>query len=318
MDALVSIIIPIYNRAHLITETLDSILAQTYANWECIIVDDGSTDMTLDVVQHYQNLDSRFKCLIRPDYKTKGPSSCRNFGIDNSTGSYIVFLDSDDLLISTCLENRVAFSKQYPEFDFWIFKTEMFAYVIGDLNKIFNITLDKYSNEIYLNLLLQGLYPFCVSSVFWKEEKIKSLKGFDEELTALEDPELHIKAFKNNLNSLTCDFLKSDNFYRKGLQNSSNNNSNKKLLKNTYHLFSLYLKDYPKQMKFHCLDFFRVEVLLKGNLKYFFKFYLLYLNFGILNYGQKIVLPILLLYKVLKIDTIKGFGFYTLTQKYFK
>lgn len=317
MQSLVSIVIPTFNRAHLIGETLDSVLAQTYPEWECIIVDDGSTDNTNELVNEYLTQDSRFQYYHRPNDRVKGPSACRNIGIEKSKGYYIIFLDSDDLLGPTCLKNRVVFAKKHDGFDFWIFKTEIFVYEIGDLNRIFNMTLNTYSDEIYLNLLLKGLYPFCVSSVFWKREKINLLKGFDEEMTSLEDPELHIKAFKNNLRSFTCDFLKSDNFYRKGFE-VTNNRVNKRLIENTYHLFQLYLKDYPKQMKLYCLDFFRAEVLLKDNLNYVFKFYFLYLKFGVFNYGQNIVLPILLFYKVLKMDTVKGLGFYKLTQKYFK
>ena len=66
-NPLVSIIIPTYNRAHLIGETLDSVLAQTYQNWECIIVDDGSSDNTDDVVNDYVKKDPRFKYYYRPD-----------------------------------------------------------------------------------------------------------------------------------------------------------------------------------------------------------------------------------------------------------
>ena len=65
---LISIIIPTYNRAHLIGETLDSILVQTYPNWECIVVDDGSTDTTADVMREYIKKDNRFQYHQRPMY----------------------------------------------------------------------------------------------------------------------------------------------------------------------------------------------------------------------------------------------------------
>ena len=73
--SLISIIIPTYNRAHLISETLDSILAQTYLNWECIVVDDGSTDTTADVMREYIKKNSRFQYHQRPDNRKKGPNS---------------------------------------------------------------------------------------------------------------------------------------------------------------------------------------------------------------------------------------------------
>ena len=85
-NRLISIIIPIFNRASLLSETLDSILAQTYSHWECIIVDDGSTDNTQDVIDRYLKLDSRFRCFSRPSNRPKGANACRNFGYEKSKG----------------------------------------------------------------------------------------------------------------------------------------------------------------------------------------------------------------------------------------
>lgn len=94
---LVSIIIPTYNRAHLIGETLDSVLAQTYTNWECIVVDDGSTDGTDKVLAAYCEKDTRFKYIHRPDSHQPGGNGARNYGFELSKGEYINWLDSDDI-----------------------------------------------------------------------------------------------------------------------------------------------------------------------------------------------------------------------------
>lgn len=95
---LISIIIPTYNRAHLLGETLDSILSQTYQNWECIVVDDGSTDITKEVITKYLTKDFRFRYYERPLNKPKGANACRNYGLQKSNGEYINFFDSDDLM----------------------------------------------------------------------------------------------------------------------------------------------------------------------------------------------------------------------------
>src|SRR5690606_36556858 len=95
---LVSIIIPTFNRAHLIGETLDSVLAQTYQNWECIVVDDGSTDKTEATVGAYLKRDARFRLFKRPDHKPKGANACRNYGFEKSKGEYVQWFDSDDLM----------------------------------------------------------------------------------------------------------------------------------------------------------------------------------------------------------------------------
>jgi glycosyltransferase involved in cell wall biosynthesis len=92
---LVSIIIPTYNRAHLISETLDSVLAQTYKNWECIIVDDGSNDNTDEVVSEYVKKNNRFKFYHRPDEHLPGGNGARNYGFKMSKGEYVNWLDDD-------------------------------------------------------------------------------------------------------------------------------------------------------------------------------------------------------------------------------
>lgn len=98
MNWLVSIIIPVYNRASFIGETLNSVISQTYSLWECIIVDDGSTDGTMEIIKDCCKKDSRIKIYSRPPHKSKGASSCRNYGIEIAEGDFIQFLDSDDLL----------------------------------------------------------------------------------------------------------------------------------------------------------------------------------------------------------------------------
>lgn len=99
MLPLVSIVIPTYNRAHLIGETLDGVLSQTYKNWECLIVDDGSSDGTFELLQTYCNADNRFKYLRRPENKKKGANSCRNEGFRLSKGEYIQWFDDDDIML---------------------------------------------------------------------------------------------------------------------------------------------------------------------------------------------------------------------------
>ena len=98
MQPLVSIIIPTFNRAHLIGETLDSVLAQTYQNWECLVVDDGSNDSTPRILEKYSQLDERFRYLERPDYLPKGGNAARNYGFEHSKGDYVQWFDDDDIM----------------------------------------------------------------------------------------------------------------------------------------------------------------------------------------------------------------------------
>tara|TARA_R110001632_G_scaffold66751_5_gene157090 strand:- start:1245 stop:2228 length:984 start_codon:yes stop_codon:yes gene_type:complete len=106
-EPLISIIIPIYNRATLIEETLRSIEAQTYTNWECILVDDGSTDDTLAVITEFAKTDQRIHLYKRPSTLIKGADACRNYGFERSSGVYVNWFDSDDLMLPEHLEKKV-------------------------------------------------------------------------------------------------------------------------------------------------------------------------------------------------------------------
>ncbi len=115
MSSLVSIIIPTYNRAHLIGETLDSVLAQTYQNWECIVVDDGSTDNTDEVMAGYIAKDFRFRYYHRPADRLPGGNAARNYGFEMSKGEYVQWFDSDDIMLPAfILTKQAAFT---PEID---------------------------------------------------------------------------------------------------------------------------------------------------------------------------------------------------------
>ncbi|MFD0977945.1 glycosyltransferase family 2 protein [Salinimicrobium gaetbulicola] len=113
----VSVIVPTFNRKDLLKEALDSIRAQTLKDWECIIVDDGSTDGTIPFLQDWVIKDQRFKYFSRPDYYLKGAASCRNYGLIQSKGRYIQWLDDDDLISKNKLEFQIRKLEEYSEED---------------------------------------------------------------------------------------------------------------------------------------------------------------------------------------------------------
>jgi teichuronic acid biosynthesis glycosyltransferase TuaG len=92
---MVSIIIPNYNTELYLGETIDSVIAQSYTNWELLIIDDHSTDKSLEIINGYVNSNDKIKLLMTPE-NSGGPATPRNIGIDNAKGEYIAFLDSDD------------------------------------------------------------------------------------------------------------------------------------------------------------------------------------------------------------------------------
>ena len=105
---LISVVIPAYNAEQFLDETLESVLSQTYENWECIIVNDGSTDNTESIAKKWCEKDARFRYFYK---ENSGASDTRNFGIKEARGEYIAFLDADDLympnFLKVCLENLV-------------------------------------------------------------------------------------------------------------------------------------------------------------------------------------------------------------------
>lgn len=113
MNALVSIIIPTYNAASLIGETLESVEGQNYSNWECIIVDDGSSDNTEIVVSEFLQKDKRFQYHKRSEVYKSGGNGARNNGYHLSKGDYIQYLDADDLLAPDKIEKQMDLILQY-------------------------------------------------------------------------------------------------------------------------------------------------------------------------------------------------------------
>ena len=111
---LISIIVPCYNYGWILHETLDSLIAQTHQQWECLIVDDGSTDETGDVARNYAARDNRFRYLHQ---KNQGVSAARNLGLQQATGDFIQLLDGDDLLAPQKLATQLDFLLAHPEVD---------------------------------------------------------------------------------------------------------------------------------------------------------------------------------------------------------
>ena len=186
----VSIITPSFNRAYIIDETAQSIFAQTYPHWEWVIVDDGSTDDSWQKLESYAAKDKRVKIFKRKG-EPKGACSCRNIAIENSTGQYLICLDTDDLIASFCLEQRVKAMQEDTEADFIYFPTLLFKQKPDDLKLLWNI--DKEEDEI--NRLLTG-DPICQGTgTLWKKSRFVDIGMFNEKILLWQDIELHLRAF---------------------------------------------------------------------------------------------------------------------------
>ncbi len=189
-----SVIIPVFNRERLIREAIRSIQAQSLVDWEIIIVDDGSSDRSWDVVTEISAGDTRIKPFRRrsPD---KGASICRNEGLSIAAGKYVVFLDSDDCLGPIALETRADFMDNHQELDFAVFQTELFERNPGDLQLLWNIQKKRDT----LTRFLEFDVPWPICGPVWRRNAIQRIGGFLESLSSSQDWELHVRALANGL-----------------------------------------------------------------------------------------------------------------------
>ena len=183
MKFLVSIIVPCYNQGQYLDEALQSVLDQTYENWECIIVNDGSIDNTEKVSKKWIVKDHRFKYLFQ---ENKGVSSARNFGITISKGELILPLDADDKIGLNYIEKGV---EQFLEKSY-LKLVYCQAIKFGDESGKWNLPDFSYENLSQNNLI------FC--SALYKKIDWECINGYDEQMkSGLEDWEFWIALLKN-------------------------------------------------------------------------------------------------------------------------
>jgi len=189
-----SIIIPTHNRRELLMQTVGSVRAQTVVDFEAIVVDDHSTDDTVERMKSILAQDSRFRMISVPDGRS-GAQAARNIGIEASAGRYLILLDSDDLIAPHCLKQRFEVMQQYPELDFAVFPCECFRTSAGDVGVFWNVPTDKPD----LDRFLEGDVPWQTTSPMWKREAIASLLPWPENVPVGQDWEFHIRAIVSGL-----------------------------------------------------------------------------------------------------------------------
>ena len=197
----VSIIIPVYNRENLISDSLASIKAQTFQNWECIIVDDHSTDNTITQIGPFLE-DKRFSLYKRPNNRNKGANACRNFGLEKSSGKFIHWFDSDDLVHPNCLSLILeVFKKNHV--DFCHFKRSIFRGEFENKFKNYKSPLNhrKVDHRDIEDIVLNNL-SFNTCNVIWRKSSLKSEK-FNENIIYADEWEFYTRLILNGLNGIS-------------------------------------------------------------------------------------------------------------------
>ncbi|MDO1501083.1 glycosyltransferase family 2 protein [Winogradskyella maritima] len=195
---MVSIIIPTFNRAKLIGDTLDSILAQSYENWECLIIDDGSEDDTEKIIRNYINKDSRFKFYKRPSNLPKGANACRNFGFENSRGDYINWFDSDDQMEPDKLRKQLDLLKKYPKSPYCICQTQWTDKKSGSFIGLRSNSIS--SEKRFEDYLLFNIFWSILAPLWRRNFLLNNNIKFDEKLHQSQEYDFHLKALKIDSN----------------------------------------------------------------------------------------------------------------------
>jgi glycosyltransferase involved in cell wall biosynthesis len=156
---LVSIIVPCYNSAEYIAQTIESVLAQTYQDWEMIVIDDCSVDDSVKIVSSYQKKDDRIN-LYRTKACSGSPMEPRNMGIAKASGQYIAFLDSDDVWLPNKMENQIK-----------LFNEKNIGLVYSNYEKISetgirNLRIIKAPSTVTYRELLKSNCIGCLTAVY--------------------------------------------------------------------------------------------------------------------------------------------------------
>lgn len=185
MQALVSIIVPTYNRGHIIGETVQSVIDQTYENWELLVVDDGSEDGTKDAVGKFQ--DARIKYFGLEHSGVIG--KVRNYGIKAARGEYVAFLDSDDVWLAHKLEYQLSLLRKYPHASFAFGHGDQFgagATPTPELEEFF-------VGDIFQPFLFEKRFIFYVPTLLFRKGVLDRITPVDENLSYAGDIDFFLR-----------------------------------------------------------------------------------------------------------------------------
>jgi glycosyltransferase involved in cell wall biosynthesis len=171
-NPLISIVMPTYNRADLILETIESVREQSYSNWELIIVDDGSDDQTESVIQTISNSKIRY-C---PIHHTGLLGKVRNVGIEKSNGQYIAFLDSDDVWRKDKLQFQLSLLTKYPDCKFCFSNGDQF----GSTATLPAEAVALATGKLFESMLFGNTFPLYMPSLIVNRDIFQAVDKLDE------------------------------------------------------------------------------------------------------------------------------------------
>ncbi len=214
-----SIVIPNFNKGNFVAECIESVKNQNFLNWEILFVDDHSTDGSDRLAQQMIDKDDRCTFLVNTTGR-KGANAARNLGFERARGQYIIFLDSDDLMLPTSLQLRSELAEKYSDLAYFALPMGLFNDRIGDSDLITNIP----TSEPDLNRFLKRDLLWLITGPTWKYAAFKQLGGFDLNLQSQQDLDLHVRALIAGL-PYRYFHLAPDTFYRRNVVSEARLNS---------------------------------------------------------------------------------------------
>ncbi|WP_299130598.1 glycosyltransferase family 2 protein [uncultured Winogradskyella sp.] len=275
-QGLVSIIIPTFNRAHVIYETLNSIISQSYTNWECIVVDDGSLDGTVSLLSDFIAKDSRIQFYKRPADLPKGANTCRNYGYKIAKGEFVNWFDSDDVMCPNFLEQHVTQLNEDSTLDFSSCLYFQFTDETPSMDSNYKPVkpLIFQSKNYIEDYILHGLY-FITNSILWRKNFLDNKDLFDAQMHRAQEWDFHLRMLCYNPQ---YKYIKTGLFYRRK-DGSSITNNYKASLKANHSIFRFFDKAYyiiqqnqppntPKLMQYilyrQAVNYYNLSTLVKG------------------------------------------------------
>ncbi len=205
-EPLVSVVMPAYNAEEYIGEAIESILAQTYKDFEFIIVDDGSKDRTKEIINEYTKKDNRIKVFVQE--KNLGISAALNRGISEAKGKYIVRMDTDDYSYPTRIETQVNFMETHPKV---VVSGAAIQICDEKLNLLHVRTYNPTDKAIRKNIFKYN--PFAHPATIWRKEELITAGVYNKDLCDVEDYDLYFRVGKlgefYNLNDILLKYRQS-------------------------------------------------------------------------------------------------------------
>lgn len=191
---LITIIVPCFNQGRFLNETLQSIYEQTYTNWECLIIDDGSIDNSTEIAKQWQDKDNRFIYLYQ---ENKGVSAARNKALKLAKGEWIQFLDADDFLEPNKIEFSLKTYNKDPNINFIVTNFRHFTINTNKTTEPFCQLKEEVFSLESLIYRWNDSFSLPIHCVLFKRELIENV-FFPETLTAQEDWFFWVSVFKKN------------------------------------------------------------------------------------------------------------------------